>query len=205
MTVQRLTCEFQTTGQGAANPAYTHFTFNPPSGTTIEQCAAAVIQFFGWTAGLFEAGMSMIGIDVMEAGALGAYPLPFPVDEVADWAALAVGSQVPTTYASLEFSGTGSTPVGTSANLAQQTVTLGRTGRGRSYLPFIAANAIDGNGEISSVNRAGVATQAANWLLAGLLPVDLFLSVTPGNLSAPKLVTDIECKPIPSNLKTRTR
>lgn len=205
MTVTRVTAEFQTPALGAANPAFVGFTFNPVGGVTKAQMGAQVIMYFCWIGGAMQASTSLIGIKTLEAGAPGAADLPFPTAEVATLAALAVGSQVPTTYASVEFSGSGAAPVGTSACVSERTATLGRAGRGRHFIPFLAADCIDSNGQISSVNAGGIDDQYFNWIQGDLPTWDSAACVCPQDLSSPKTILLASCNRIPSQLKTRRK
>ena len=203
MAVKRYTVTMENSTIGAQNQAVLGFTFNN-SETDAANAAAAILYIASASAQMMAAGSSVVGVSMRAAGSLGALELPFPDPEYNDLKTALAGPHVSTTAMTdygVSIGGGSLAAVGTSVCMTERTATLGRTGIGRHFLPFVTSACITSAGLFSSTNATNV----------GLSWHDVFIDggfdpcVTPANLSSPKPITLIQPKAILSNLRTRRR
>lgn len=203
MSVKRYTLKMTNTTIGGGNPAYVGFTFNN-SKSDAENAAAAFLYVASASAQMMAAGSAVESISMRAAGSLGALELPFPISELADLQAALAGPNVSSTvYTSygVTLGGGNLAAVGTSACISERTATLGRTGIGRHFLPFVTSAAISAAGLFASSNANNVElSYEAVFFDGGFVPV-----VTPAALTAPKPVVTVIANEILSNLRTRRR
>lgn len=190
-----------------------------PSGTVAQNLAQILCYFstigftvMGGTTRLVEANYRL-------QGSAGATSLPFPTTEFAAVLAAATTDGISpggmaTGFAS-QISGAGNlSPLGTSISVSEITATVGRTGRGRHFLPFVGVNNLTTGGQVSTsvINRI---REAWIYFLTGLIPssltpatapvVNLDPIVTNATGSPTRLITLVRPQPIYSNLETRRR
>lgn len=216
MTAVRFLARFTNTSVPTTNYALCDFDFNPLVGTTLPELGAQIIGYLQ-QCDVFAEATHLVDLSYRNAGAAGFTPLPFPVAEYAavDAAAVVDGftSAPMTTYAT-RLAGTGVLlPLGTSISVSERTAHAGPTGRGRHFLPFIAASVNNGVGQVASLYLSAI-ENAYN---------EFFLGIKPGGGAATQPVPDpvivvtnaagttqypiVSCKPqaIFSNLESRRR
>lgn len=203
MTVIRYTVEVQNSVVGTSNPCYVGFTFD--NANTAAQNAAAAILYVASAAPQMMAANSYInGVSERIAGSAGSSPVPFPTAAFAALQTALAGPNVSATAMTAYGAALGGgalTPIGTSVCVAEQTATVGRTGQGRHYLPFVTALAVDAAGAFTGANATNVAlSYAAIFFTGGFNAV-----VCPQNLTSPKPVTIVVARGTLSNLETRRR
>jgi hypothetical protein len=202
---------------GPANKAQVGFAFN--TALSVEQCAAAIVGYLGGIQGAFATGTKLVALKARGAGTVGAISLGFPVVEYNALRALATGSfPAITSYGTLPGSlvgGGGSlAPLGTSLSVTEQTLTPGPRGRGRHYLPYMAAGNVAANGGASTALVTLVKSQWEKAMgLSDLGASQLAPQVKPCVTRAPVAVgpnpyydiASIKAQPVFSNLRSRRR
>lgn len=103
-------------------------------------------------------------------------------------------------------SGLGLAPVGTSIVMSERTATLGRTGLGRHYLPFIAASAITTAGLLNTATGNAVEGLATDLLKSVYTStVGFGAAVSNSSMSAFQVITEYSANSVVSNLRSRRR
>lgn len=203
MAVKRYTLTLVNSTVGSQNPAQVGFTFDNTE-SDASNAAACILYLASVSAQMMAAGSSVESISMRAAGSLGALDIPFPDPEYNNLRIALAGPNVSTTPMAaygVAIGGGALAALGTSACITERTATLGRTGIGRHYLPFVTAAAITAGGLFASSNAANCAlSYQAVFFDGGFDPV-----VTPGGLTAPKPITGVQPRTILSNLRTRRR
>lgn len=203
MAVKRYTVTMENSTVGALNKAVTGFTFNN-SFTDAENAAACILYLASASAQMMAGGSSVTEVSVRAAGSLGGLSLPFPTAEYAALKTALAGANVATTAMTaygVSIGGGSLAAVGTSVCVSERTATLGRTGIGRHFLPFVTSACITSAGLMATANSTNVGLSYDAVFGAGSFnPV-----VCPANLTSPKPVTAVVVQTILSNLRTRRR
>lgn len=203
MAVRRYTITMENATIGSQNQAVLGFTFNN-SETDANNAAAAILYIASASAQMMAGGSSVVGVSMRAAGSLGALELPFPDPEYSDLQTALAGPHVSTTTMTdygVSIGGGSLAAVGTSVCVTERTATLGRTGIGRHFLPFVTSACITAAGLFNSTNAANVAASYHDVFADGGFDP----CVCPANLTAPKPVTLVQPLAILSNLRTRRR
>lgn len=181
--------------------------------STVPEITASILVYLATLSGGFGAGTKVDQVLYRAAGSPGSVPVPFPGPEFVAIAAAATtaGYTVPawTTYNTSSGSGV-LAPLGTSISVSELTATVGRTGRGRHFLPFVTQGVISAGGTVGTGTIALTESAALDILMgqaSGTVPALIgipWVLVGPAS-PASKEITNVKCQPIFSNLESRRR
>ncbi len=189
-------------------------------GVTTEESVAQMLCYFATVGYTMMGGVTRL-IEVMERplGAAGATPVPFPYAEYAQvltWAAAdgVSAAGMATGFLTQISAGGVLCPLGTSISVSERTSTVGPTGRGRHFLPFVGVNAVETNGSVKAQVREKI-EDMYNYFFRALDPItnvpvasgmfDLEPKVTPANGATTNQIIAVKAQPVFSNLESRRR
>lgn len=181
---------------------------------TGESELAAILIYLTVVSGGFGAGTFINRVQYRAAGSPGYVPRLFPTTEYAAVRTdvISAGYSVPAMASGYATSlGSGIlAPLGTSISVSELTATVGRTGRGRHFLPFVSQGVISAGGTVGTGHIALVEGAFLDILLGeavGTVPGLLGDAVCISGPASPaaKLITGVKCQPIFSNLESRRR
>ncbi|HEV8177034.1 MAG TPA: hypothetical protein VGP44_05035 [Gemmatimonadales bacterium] len=174
---------------------------------------AEILAYFGALSGGFATGTRLVEVGWRGPGSAGATPWPFPLTEYnairADPDAGPWALPAWTAYGTAMGSGN-LAPLGTSISVSERTAQVGRTGRGRHFLPFTSANTVSAGGTVGTGRLALIDDAYATFLLgAGTTP--LAATPAPGVVVSNRAkttayaITTVKAQPVFSNLESRRR
>lgn len=165
----KMVARFENSNVSSANYALIDFDFRSTD-LSMEQLGALVITYCEVMGGRGILGDDTIlqGVQQRAIGTAGFLPLPYPVTQ-ASTAMADYNTEFSTALTSAGAYGVtlGAgvlAPLGTSVSVSEITGHAGRTGRGRHFLPYVSAGAVDSSGQLLSAGRTYV-EQAYNFLI----------------------------------------
>lgn len=216
-----MTCQVRATivspsVEGSLNPAYmeTSFAALATSGLTQEEVVARYIAFVvNGTRTMGHSGLILQGCDFRDTPADPWMPVPFPATEYAAVAAEFDDSvHVPamSLYGSgdIGYSTFTSSGRGDSLCLSYRSTAPGRSAKGRNYFPYLAREAIDVYGLITSSTATGIEIGfdvLLNGNGTGILATSTFPEVYSAKLTTGYPIVSFVCSQVPSRLRSRTK
>lgn len=181
--------------------------------STTSEISASILVYLATLSGGMAAGTSFTEVLYRAAGSAGSVSLPFPAADYASIAAAATtaGYTVPAIAAYGTTFGSGIlAPLGTSISVSELTLTVGRTGRGRHFLPFVSQGVISAGGTVGSghiILTEGAADDILLGQASGTVPALIGIPWAMCGPASPtgKEIVNVKCQPIFSNLESRRR
>lgn len=203
----KLTVKVQNANVDASNYQLVNFDFNADV-ADLDGCAAACIAYLA-SCGASDAiagSSSIVGIESRAAGSAGAVSVPFPA---AAYTALLGTGTPPPTFALAYPAGIGGgamCPLGTSISVSEKTATVGRTGRGRHFLPYTSNDAINGGGTLLAAVQGLIETYYDQFMFGTAIGISPDPVVRAGGVySGGHPITVVKAQPVLSNLESRRR
>lgn len=207
MAIKRYILSLTNDAVDPSNPQ--QFSFVMDNVFTDADNAARCLAYWSNQSNTCAANTRVTGVTVRAAGSAGATDIPFPVTEFADLKTLgdANGFGLTTQSAYGLALGTGSLcPLGTSVSVSERTATVGPTGRGRHFWPFIQEGIVTGGGRLAAATITSLTDSYNYWFLAAdTLPNAANTGVSPGDLATIATITSVKPQPVFSNLESRRR
>lgn len=210
MPVVRYTLKCRNTQVSPENYQLVGFTMN--NGKTNAINAARCLAYISTVGFITTAqGTSVESCNVRVAAAAGGFDIPFPRSEydaaIASLNAAGAFPRVAMDYGTeIGFETSVLAPLGTSVSVSEITATVGPTGRGRHFLPYVGAASVFTNGRLQAAAAALIRLKyIACFFDPTVLENPMITVVTPQNLTAPKLITEVKAQQIFSNLESRRR
>lgn len=170
MTVEHYVVRFSNSAVDANNFQLVDFDFSSAQAATVPETLARIEAYIQYVASvnIIATGTQIESIAYRAAGDPGGIDQPFPTAAYASLrtAAAADGVTIPIVsdgYGTV-FGGDALAPLGTSVSVSERTETVGPTGRGRHFLPFISRAAVAGGGYLSPTEVINVKA-AYDWFL----------------------------------------
>lgn len=211
--------KFENTAVASSNYQIVDVDVNPAGGT-VRQNHAQILAYFSTVGFTTMGGVTRIAeVLYRPLGAAGAVALVFPTAEFAAVIAAATADGIgpagmPTGYGSQISAAGNLAPLGTSISVSELTATVGRTGRGRHFLPFVGVNTMTGGGGLVAAQIDRI-REAYLYFLQGIVSSTLAPATSPVLNLSPlvtnaagtpiHLITTVKPQPIFSNLASRRR
>lgn len=219
MAIIRYVFRFENTASNTQNYQIVDADITNATGTGAAQLAQMCCYFA--SVGYQTAGgqMKLTEVTARTTGSPGAVPQVFPTAAYA--AVLAAGVTDGVSLAGMasgfatQISAAGTLcPLGTSISVTEKSATVGRTGRGRHFLPFIGVNTVQTDGTVKSTVREAV-KEFYNYLFLAVKPGAGGVATAPIINLGPVVtnrfglighaVVEVKAQPVFSNLESRRR